>query len=65
MRTRLISAWILISLILLACTISFGGDELSDEEKLQTAVAQTIAANQQQAQQHKRSSSQPRKWLQP
>jgi hypothetical protein len=47
----MLSAWIIMSLIIVACTISFGGDELSETELLQTAVAQTISANQAQAQQ--------------
>ena len=40
----------ILSLILQACTISFGGEELSDAEKMETAVAQTVAALQQQTQ---------------
>ena len=50
-RFKMMSAWIIMSLIIVACTISFGGDELSEAELLQTAVAQTISANQAQAQQ--------------
>jgi hypothetical protein len=37
----------LIMAIMMACGFSFGDTGLSDEEKLQTAVAATIAANQQ------------------
>lgn len=37
---------ILIMGIVMACGFSFGDTELSDEEKLQTAVAATIAVNQ-------------------
>lgn len=47
LKTKLLSAWIILSLVIVACGISFSGNGLSDEEKLQTAVAQTIAANQQ------------------
>jgi hypothetical protein len=47
----MLSVWIIMSLIIVACTISFGGDELSEAELLQTAVAQTISANQAQQQQ--------------
>lgn len=46
----MLSVWIVISLIITACAISFGGSELSEEEKLQTAVFQTVAADQSQAQ---------------
>jgi hypothetical protein len=38
---------ILIMSVVMACGFSFGDTGLSDEEKLQTAVAATIAANQQ------------------
>ncbi|HUV15771.1 MAG TPA: NBR1-Ig-like domain-containing protein [Pelolinea sp.] len=51
LKTKILSAWIILSLVILACEISLGRDELSEEEKLQTAVAQTVAANQQQQQQ--------------
>ena len=37
---------LLAMLVIMACGISFGDTGLSDEEKLQTAVAATIAANQ-------------------
>lgn len=50
-RFKMLSVWIIMSLIIVACTISFGGDELSEAELLQTAVAQTISANQAQQQQ--------------
>ncbi len=46
-KAKILSAWLILSLSVLACTVSFGGGGLSDEEKLQTAVAQTVAANQQ------------------
>ncbi len=50
-RFKMLSVWIIMSLIIVACTISFGGDDLSEAELLQTAVAQTISANQAQQQQ--------------
>ena len=37
----------LIMFIAMACGFSFGNNDLSDEEKLQTAVAETVTANQQ------------------
>jgi hypothetical protein len=42
----ILSAWIMAMLILLACGVSFTGNGLSDEQKLQTAVAETVAAIQ-------------------
>lgn len=35
-------------LIVMACTLSFGGSQISEEEQLQTAVAQTVAAKLQE-----------------
>ena len=58
LRTKVFSAWIILSLIVLACTISSGGG-LSDNERLQTAVAQTVTANQSQQQQQGQQSEQP------
>ncbi len=58
LRTKVFSAWIILSLIVLACTISSGGG-LSDNERLQTAVAQTVTANQTQQQQQGQQSEQP------
>lgn len=43
LKTKVFSAWIILSLIVMACTISAGGG-LSDNERLQTAVAQTVTA---------------------
>lgn len=45
-RTKALSIWIIMSMIVIACTVSFGGSELSEEELLQTAVFQTVSANQ-------------------
>lgn len=44
LKTKVLSAWIVLSMIVLACTLSFGGGGLSDAERLQTAVAQTVTA---------------------
>ena len=43
LKSKVLSAWIILSLIVLACTISSGGG-LSENERLQTAVAQTVTA---------------------
>ena len=45
-RTMILVSTILMMSIILACGFSFGDTGLSDTEKLQTAVAATIAANQ-------------------
>jgi hypothetical protein len=42
----IVSALIMAMLIILACGISFAGSGLSDEAKLQTAVAETVSAIQ-------------------
>lgn len=47
LKVKGLIAWIVITLLTLACAISFGGEELSENERLQTAVAQTVAAQQQ------------------
>ena len=57
-RSKILSVWLIVSLIVLSCTISMGEDELSEEEKLQTAVAATIAANQSQVQQQQQQQAQ-------
>jgi len=43
LKTKVLSGWIVLSMILLACNLSFGGG-LSEAELLQTAVAQTVTA---------------------
>jgi hypothetical protein len=43
LKTKALSGWIVLSMILLACNLSFGGG-LSESELLQTAVAQTVTA---------------------
>ena len=45
-KTTILISTILMMIIVLACGFSFGDTGLSDTEKLQTAVAATIAANQ-------------------
>ena len=45
-KTMILISTILMMSIVLACGFSFGETGLSDTEKLQTAVAATIAANQ-------------------
>jgi hypothetical protein len=43
LKTKILSVCIALSMIVLACNLSFGGG-LSDAERLQTAVAQTVTA---------------------
>jgi len=41
---RWLAGWLIISLVVMACTISFGGG-VSEEEAVQTAIAQTLTAS--------------------
>jgi len=41
---RWLAGWLAISLVVMACTISFGGD-VSEEDAIQTAIAETLAAS--------------------
>ena len=41
---RWLAGWLILSLVVMACTISFGGG-LSEEEAVQTAIAQTLTAS--------------------
>ena len=46
LRLKTLIGLLVLCMSALACSISFGGEQLSEEERLQTAVAETVSANQ-------------------